>query len=137
MNAILHCSDSTFGNTAIITVWHLQRGWRNCGYHFVILNGWISSTCELKEYNGYIETARPLNEEGAHTKGHNDNIGICLIGKSGKFTSQQIESCKKLIESLKFKIQKVKQHSDYDSINKPFCAGLTNEVMEKFNEGLS
>lgn len=134
MNIILHCSDSPWGNTAIITTWHLERNFRNIGYHFVILNGKISPTCELKWLNGHIETGRPLDEEGAHTKGHNDSIGFCLVGKSNKFTSQQIETCHNLIKTLKVKydIGEVEQHSKYD-LNKSFCAGFDKEMMEKFN----
>jgi len=63
---IVHCSDSDYGNAALITVWHLQRQFRNIGYNFVILNGKISSSCELKWFNGIIETGRALDEDGAH-----------------------------------------------------------------------
>ena len=40
MEIILHCSDSEFGNAAIITKWHALpkpngRGWSNIGYHYV------------------------------------------------------------------------------------------------------
>ena len=132
---ILHCSKSEYGNTALITKWHIDRGFWNCGYHLIILNGKISSTFDnLKFLNGHIETGRPLNEDGAHVKGFNNNIGICLIGNSGEFTSQQIETCHNIIKTLKqkYNIGKVKQHSDYDS-NKSFCAGFDKEMMERFN----
>ena len=59
-NIILHHSDSLYGNAAIITTWHIARGFRNIGYHFVILNGKISSACELKGFDGGIETGRGL-----------------------------------------------------------------------------
>ena len=39
---VLHCSDSTFGNAAVITNWHIQRGWQTIGYHFVICNGHLN-----------------------------------------------------------------------------------------------
>ena len=132
---IVHCSDSDYGNAALITVWHLQRQFRNIGYNFVILNGKISSSCELKWFNGIIETGRALDEDGAHTLNHNDAIGICLIGKSNKFTSQQIESLHNLIKTLKVKydIGLVKQHSDYEPM-KPFCAGLSPETMGLLNK---
>jgi len=134
-NIILHCSDSSWGNAAIITTWHIEREFRNIGYHFIILNGKISATCNLTAFDGHIETGRPLDEEGAHTKGHNSDFGICLIGKSNSFTSKQIESCKQIIQMLKFKydIDKVKQHSDYEPL-KPFCAGFNTEIMELFNK---
>lgn len=135
MNAILHCSDSSWGNAAVITKWHLERGFRTIGYHFVLLNGKITSTFEMKSLNGALETGRGVGEDGAHTRGANKNIGICLIGKSNQFTSQQIEACHNLIKALKIKynISEVKQHSDYDPVNKAFCAGFDKEMMERFN----
>lgn len=137
-NIILHHSASKFGNSAIITEWHLDRGWRTIGYHFVILNGKITATCEIKEFDGHIETGRGLNETGAHTKGYNENIGICLIGDSGRYSSKQIESCHELIKLIKRidDIKEVKQHSDFDPVNKPYCAGFNEDMMEMFNERL-
>jgi hypothetical protein len=131
---ILHCSDSSWGNATIITVWHIARQFRNCGYHFVILNGKISASCNLPEFDGHIETGRPLDEDGAHTLNHNDAIGICIIGKSNSFTSKQIETCKNLINNLKskYEIGAIKQHSDYEPA-KPFCAGFSKEIMGLFN----
>ena len=47
----------------------LKRGWRDIGYHFVI------------GLDGQVHEGRPIEETGAHTKGHNfDSIGICYIG---------------------------------------------------------
>ena len=77
---ILHCSDSEIGNAEIINAWHLERGFKSIGYHFVILK------------DGTIEKGRPVSEAGAHCKGHNfDSIGICLIGKN-TFTHEAFES---------------------------------------------
>ena len=92
----------------------------------------ISSTSEIKSFNGTIETGRPLDETGAHTLGANQNIGICLIGKSNQFTSQQIESCHNLIKALKIKedISIVKQHSDYDAVNMRQYRKLEDRVDE-------
>ena len=60
---------------AEIRDWHLQRGWRDVGYHFVIRR------------DGTVEDGRPLHQEGAHARGENaDSIGICLIG--GKHASR-------------------------------------------------
>lgn len=66
---IVHCSDSTFGDVAEIRRWHVARGWRDIGYHFVILP------------SGEIEAGRPFSEIGAHVRGHNaSSVGTCLIG---------------------------------------------------------
>jgi len=95
-NIIIHCSDSEWGCVRVIREWHLGRGWRDIGYHFVILNGYVTyEDYRAKRYlmslDGSIECGRYLNqnlivehnEVGAHTLGYNDkSIGICLIGKN-------------------------------------------------------
>lgn len=136
---VLHCSDSGFGNAALISKWHTLpkpngRGWSGIGYHYVILNGWLTSTLYNTKFDGYIETGRPLNDDpfiansemGAHVKGFNTNsIGICFIGKSGKFTNNQLNAALKLIDELEnqFSDIEIYQHSELDKA-KPFCAGL-------------
>lgn len=63
-------------DAAMIRRWHLNRGWSDIGYHYVI------------KRNGLVELGRDLdgdgnvNEEvGAHAFGFNQNsIGICMIG---------------------------------------------------------
>lgn len=75
---ILHCSATEEGkdyDAADIRTWHKARGWRDIGYHYVIC------------LDGTIERGRPIDEAGAHVKGHNaDTIGICYIGglRNGK-----------------------------------------------------
>ena len=69
---IVHCADTPEGrdNTvADITRWHKDRGFRTIGYHYVIYR------------DGSIHNGRPIEEIGAHCKGHNaHSIGICYIG---------------------------------------------------------
>lgn len=69
---IVHCS-ATPPSMAIgadnIREWHIERGWSDIGYHYVIRR------------NGKIERGRPLEVPGAHAKGFNKHsIGVCLIG---------------------------------------------------------
>ena len=142
---ILHCSDSTFGNAVQIDNWHRTRKppFKMIGYHYVILNCWLTPTCYNSYFEGTIETGRPLDddssmelcESGAHAFGYNNAVGICLIGKSGKFSFSQINSLKHLIDHLRtqFKEITVLQHSDVDPINKPHCAGLSKEFMLGLN----
>jgi len=98
---IVHCSMSSFGDAELINKWHLERGWRGIGYHFVILNG-----CrELGRYrlkdDGVIEKGRDIEIVGAHCKGHNkDSIGICLIGNY-HFSLAQFKALVELIKKLK------------------------------------
>ncbi len=76
---ILHCSATREGqdvSVETIRKWHLNRGWSDIGYHYVIY------------LDGSIHEGRPVNRSGAHTKGYNSkSIGICYIGgveKDGK-----------------------------------------------------
>lgn len=90
---VIHCSDSNFGDADLIKEWHIARGFKTIGYHFVIRNGFITSAVP-SEYNqeidGTIQGGRPVEEVGAHALGFNmDSIGICLIGKT-KFSRKQL-----------------------------------------------
>lgn len=76
---IIHCSATPEGRyTTVeeIRQWHLQRGWKDIGYHYVIY------------LDGTIHKGRPESVVGAHCSGYNKNsIGICYIGgvaKDGK-----------------------------------------------------
>jgi len=68
----IHVSDSPVnrGDKAEqIELWHKQRGFKEIGYHLVILP------------NGNVQIGRDINKTGAHVKGFNTgNLGICLIG---------------------------------------------------------
>jgi N-acetylmuramoyl-L-alanine amidase len=100
IKAIIHCSDSPQGrgDTAeTIHRWHKQRGFDGIGYHFVILE------------DGTVENGRPEYWTGAHAKGHNDAIGICLIGED-KFTVSQYISLEKIIKEHEWKQDEVVGH---------------------------
>lgn len=85
---IIHCSDSIYGDVNSIRRYHMNKGWRDVGYHFVI------------KQDGTIEIGRPIEIMGAHCKGHNKNsIGTCLIGRN-VFTKEQFNSLQKLHKSL-------------------------------------
>ena len=69
---IVHCT-ATFPDQAVtvadITRWHRQLGWKTIGYHFLIT------------LTGEVQTGRPIEEAGAHCKGHNaHSIGVCYAG---------------------------------------------------------
>ncbi|UBU95716.1 N-acetylmuramoyl-L-alanine amidase [Pseudomonas phage PCS4] len=52
-----------------IRMWHVQQGWLDCGYHFIIRR------------DGTIEEGRPHDVVGSHVKGYNERaLGICLVG---------------------------------------------------------
>ena len=67
---VIHHSGSPLSTTAAeIRKWHLGRGWKDVGYHFVIEGG------------GMLVPGRPLETKGAHVRGHNaSTLGICVVG---------------------------------------------------------
>lgn len=112
-NIIIHCSDSLWGCARVIRSWHLERGWSDIGYHFVIQNGYPTSSHlknarHIHSLDGSVECGRYLDddtflfdiEKGAHALGYNANsIGICLIGVK-HFTSRQMTSLYQLLYDL-------------------------------------
>lgn len=79
---IIHCFDLSWGTEKECNKWHKRRGFKETGYHFIILNGQVSPDEYLSILDGQITPARPLQYAGAHCRGHNDNsIGIALVGK--------------------------------------------------------
>jgi len=103
---IVHCSDSLFGDAALIDRWHKERGWKSIGYHYVILNSYPDEAAQrLKRpqfwRDGEVQSGRPLEVTGAHVKGANaGSVGICLIGRE-QFTAGQFASLARLIAELK------------------------------------
>ncbi len=69
---IVHCSATAEGRSftvADIDRWHLERGFRKIGYHYVIY------------LDGSVHAGRSEAETGAHCLGHNaHSIGVCYIG---------------------------------------------------------
>ncbi|MPQ46889.1 N-acetylmuramoyl-L-alanine amidase [Marinifilum sp. N1E240] len=134
---IIHASASSFGNALLIDSWHREKGYDEIGYNYVVLNGYTNSGYYDEVCDGLIESGRRTNKSGAHTYGHNRNtIGICLISKDGIFTENQMNSLINLLRMLKSKHGdiNIKQHSDIDPTNKPFCAGIHPDVMERIKE---
>jgi len=139
IEVIMHCSKSTWGNAVVIDEWHRHRDppFLMIGYHMVFLNGKLRSNSKYEErLDGLMETGRPYGVRGAHTLGQNYKIGWCFIGMSGRFTPRQIEAAKEELRYLAtiYDIVKVTQHSDYDPVNKAFCAGCTKKDMMMFNQ---
>jgi N-acetyl-anhydromuramyl-L-alanine amidase AmpD len=57
------------GGVDQIRKWHLERGFTDVGYHFVIRR------------DGAVEIGRPVGAVGAHCAGRNScSVGICMIG---------------------------------------------------------
>lgn len=75
--------------------WHLDKGWSDIGYHFVV------------KLDGTIEQGRALHLMGAHTKGQNhDSVGIAYVGGLDEdghdtMTLEQDISVRRLIMALR------------------------------------
>ena len=67
---IIHHSSSDKDTVEGIDAWHRKKGWNGIGYHCVIAaDGRVTWTHRWKE-----------GRDGAHCTGHNDAVGVCLIG---------------------------------------------------------
>ena len=115
---IVHCSATPEGKDySIDTIrqWHLQRGFSDIGYHYVIYR------------DGSIHIGRDESIIGAHCAGHNANsIGVCYIGgcaSDGKTpkdtrTIEQKQSLVKLLKELKTKYPQASIHGHRDFSSK-------------------
>ena len=124
---IIHCSASPYAHHGIdeIRRWHtdpkpLGNGWSDIGYHFCI------------EVSGELKKGRSLYKSGAHTRGHNKEIGLCLCGMSGEFNNDQMRTLEGFILDNRHIISEIGQHSQYDA-KKPYCAGLTQSQLDYLN----
>lgn len=115
---IVHCSATPEGkdySVDTIRQWHLQRGFSDIGYHYVIYR------------DGSIHIGRDESIIGAHCTSHNTNsIGVCYIGgcaSDGKTpkdtrTTEQKQSLVKLLKELKTKYPQASIHGHRDFANK-------------------
>ena len=129
---IVHCSDSMFGDAAIIDVWHKANGWRSCGYHYVIQNGCPKSRAGYHEKNdGVVERGRFEHEVGAHVKGLNSrSIGICMIG-THFFTWKQFHALRELIADLQARFPKTQVIGHRDAVK--FGVDIHGKTCPKFD----
>ena len=117
---ILHCTATKEGqdySAEQVRKWHLDRGFNDIGYHFLI------------RLDGTVEAGRPLETVGAHCKGHNANsIGIAYVGGVGKNgspkdtrTLPQREAMRRLVYDLKqhFEGIEVHCHNEYSTKSCP------------------
>lgn len=132
---IIHCSDSEFGDLALINKWHQERGFDSCGYHYVIGNGFIDlESFYEQDFDGLVEPGRPLETVGAHTKGENhDSIGICLIGRRLFSANQLLHALPDVLISLMIRfnlpIKNIYGHSDFN--NSKTCPNFDVELIRR------
>jgi hypothetical protein len=102
--------------------WHLDRGWSDVGYHYLI------------DRDGVVAKGRPIEKAGAHAKGHNANtVGICLFGGHGSsatdafednFTPEQDAALRKLIDELQQKFD-IKTIIGHNQVSAKACPGFS------------
>ncbi len=110
---VVHCTATREGqaiNAATIRQWHLNQGWSDIGYHYVIL------------LDGRIEKGRADNMVGSHVRGWNTgSLAIVYVGgldKNGKAkdtrTIAQKKAMKELISKLatEHKVSRIVGHRD-------------------------
>ena len=113
---IIHCSatpEQREVSVQTIRKWHLQRGFNDIGYHYVI------------DLQGGVHIGRPITRQGAHCSGQNrGSIGICYVGGMSKDmkkakdtrTQAQKDSLIKLMHELIYKYNKdmtIHGHNEY------------------------
>ena len=103
---IVHCSATPEGKDfrlEDIDRWHRQRGWKGCGYHYVI------------ELDGTVRRGRDESAIGAHCKSHNrHSIGVCYIGGTtadGQAADTRTEAQKTSLRTLLADLQRRYPHA--------------------------
>jgi len=97
---IIHCSatpEVRKTSAEEIKSWHLERGFSDIGYHYIV------------HLDGSISYGRNIDKIGAHSRGQNKmSIGVCYIGGLDECldpkdtrTPQQKESLLILLKTLK------------------------------------
>lgn len=91
---VVHCAATREGqdvSVATIRSWHKNQGWRDIGYHHVVL------------LSGKVEAGRPEAQAGSHVVNHNsDSIGIVYVGgvgADGKAKDTRTPAQKKALEA--------------------------------------
>ena len=126
---ILHCTATREGqhvDVQTIRKWHLDRGWKDIGYHYVIY------------LDGSVHAGRALNQVGAHVSGHNhDSVGIVYVGGCDKnmkpkdtMTELQEIAVVNLVDALRKKYGWMTLHG-HNEFSAKACPSF--KVAEKFD----
>ena len=133
---IIHCSESDFGDAALIKKWHTDprpagNGWTDIGYHFVVLNGFRKKRIYVQEDDGKIEAGLPVERQGAHCWGHNKtSIGVCLIGKR-LFSAKQLYDALPEIIRMTGTIHNFELKGHYEYSDKKSCPNIDMDMLRK------
>lgn len=115
---IVHCSATPEGRDFTvddIRRWHLEGGFSDIGYHYVVYR------------DGSVHPGRPEEVVGAHCKGQNScSIGVCYVGgcaADGKTpkdtrTEAQRTALRELVRRLQDKYPGASVHGHYEFAKK-------------------
>lgn len=117
---VIHCAATPADlDVGVVEIrrWHMQKGYSDVGYHYVIRR------------DGTVEKGRTDTTPGAHAKGYNVySLGICLVGglKKGttkaenNFTDAQFAALWDLLRGLmgRYPEAEVLGHRDLPGVNK-------------------
>ena len=127
---IVHCTATKEGrdfDVKDVRRWHLQRKFKDIGYHYLVL------------LDGTVQEGRPVEQPGAHCTGHNANsIGVCYVGgldADGKpadtRTLKQRYALRFLLSELRHKYPQATIHSHRDFAAKDCpCFAATKEYQD-------
>lgn len=127
---IVHCTATKEGqnfDVKDVRRWHLQRKFKDIGYHYLVL------------LDGTVQKGRPIEQPGAHCTGHNTNsIGVCYVGgldANGKpadtRTLKQRYALRFLLSELRYKYPQatIHGHRDFAAKDCP-CFDATKEYQD-------
>lgn len=112
---------------AEIRKWHLQRGFSDVGYHYVV------------HLDGSVEKGRALEKIGAHCTGHNSvSIGVCYVGGRARNsmtpkdtrTAEQKSALAELVRELCAKFPKATVHGHREFSHKA-CPSFDVQAWKK------
>lgn len=130
INALVihHSASSRVVEAAEIRQWHLDKGWDDVGYHWLI------------EEDGTIVQGRPMNVMGAHARGRNsDTVGLCIIGDNTNtnqtWTACQLHSAATLMDAIRLLIPGIEivGHRDIMDPGHTVCPGVDVATTWPFN----
>lgn len=135
---VIHCSDTPPGwmdkanvndQRAEMASWHVAKGWRGIGYHWVI--GRRGDEAIGRDLDG---DGDPWEHVGAGVRGHNAHtIHICLIGGHGStqndafadnFTLEQEVALRRRIAALRKQFPSIKRVSGHNEYAAKACPGF-------------
>ena len=131
---VVHCAATRPSqNIGVLTIrkWHMDKGWSDIGYHWVIRR------------DGTLETGRPEKRSGAHVRGHNSHsVGICLVGGINEdslrpemnYTKSQWSALKRLLthKQIQYPDAEIMGHRDFPGVAKACpCMDVRKELKSR------